>query len=146
MKMRLVFLSLFLFCVTKASSAEGAVSGPAAIISAYSAAWNTQNLEQMAALMHPDIEWLSVNGSETTVETQGKAALVNAMREWFASPNLPSGSLRDWSINGHFVAVTETASWLDKTQQLQSQSALTVYELTDNLIRRVYYYPSVKNE
>lgn len=53
------------------------------IISAYSAAWNAKNLDDMAALMHPDIEWLSVVGASVTAETKGKEQLVNALEMWF---------------------------------------------------------------
>lgn len=99
----------------------------------------------MSALMHPDIEWLSVKGNEIIVEESGKQALSTSMAEWFQSPNLPKGNLRDWNLNGDYVAVTETAAWTSDAGEDKSQSALTVYELEDNLIRRVYYYPSVNN-
>ena len=32
------------------------------IVAQYSEAWNKKDLNAMAALMHPDIEWLSVEG------------------------------------------------------------------------------------
>jgi len=145
--MKIVFLFFFLssLFVTASATGDQANSKQIEIISAYSNAWNTKNISQMAALMHPDIEWLSVNDSIISVESKGKTQLVEAMREWFTDTNLTTGSLRDWSVNGNFVAVTETAAWLDKSQKNQSQSSLTVYELQNNLIRRVYYYPSVKN-
>ena len=115
------------------------------VIAAYSESWNEKDIHKMAALMHPDIQWLSVKDNTIVVEISGKSKLVAEMQQWFDSPDLPAGSLRDWSINGNFVAVTETAAWTDKSGTAQSQSSLTVYELKDKLIRRVYYYPSVKN-
>ena len=115
------------------------------IVAAYSVSWNEKDVQKMTALMHPDIQWLSVTDNTISVEVSGKTELVAEMTEWFDSPNLPAGSLRDWSLNGNYVAVTETAAWTDKAGTAQSQSSLTVYELEDNLIRRVYYYPSVKN-
>lgn len=115
------------------------------IVAQYSEAWNKKDLNAMAALMHPDIEWLSVEGSNISVESKGKTNLLKALEDWLGSTNLPKARLHDWSINGNYVAVTETASWTDKSQQLQSQSSLTVYELKDKLIIRVYYYPSQKH-
>lgn len=144
MKKLLLFIGLLIGAFSL--NANEGISQQTKIISAYSAAWNAKNLDEMAALMHPDIEWLSVVGASVKAETKGKVQLVNALNTWFESPNLPTGSLRDWSINGNFVAVTETASWLDDANQAKSQSSLTVYELEDNLIRRVYYYPSISNE
>ena len=141
MKRLLLLIGLLIVIFSLHGNEE--MSQQAKIISAYSAAWNAKKLDEMAALMHPEIEWLSVVGSAVKVETKGKEQLVDSLKAWFASPSLPTGSLRDWSINGNFVAVTETASWLDDAKQTQSQSSLTVYELEDNLIRRVYYYSSI---
>lgn len=141
MKRLLLFIGLLIVVFSLHANQE--MSQQTKIISAYSAAWNAKNLDEMAALMHPEIEWLSVVGSAVKVETKGKEQLVDSLKAWFESPSLPTGSLRDWSINGNFVAVTETASWLDDAKQTQSQSSLTVYELEDNVIRRVFYYPSI---
>ena len=48
--------------------------------------------------------------------------------------------IRDRSLNGDYVGVTETAHWVNDEGEEKSQSALTVYELQENLVRRVYYY------
>lgn len=115
------------------------------LISAYTQAYNDKDLPTMTALMHPDIEWLSVEGNNIEVHVSGKASLTASMKEWFETPDLPKGTLRDWSVNGNYVAVTETASWTTDEGLDKSQSSLTVYELEAQLIRRVYYYPSVEN-
>jgi hypothetical protein len=122
--------------------AQPAVPETHPIISAYSQAYNDKDIETMSNLMHPDIEWVAVEGIEIDVHVSGKDTLTEAMQGWFENPDLPKGSLRDWSDNGDYVAVTETASWTDDTGTEKSQSALTVYELEDRLIRRVYYYPA----
>lgn len=111
------------------------------IIQAYSQAYNDKDIGTMEALMHPNIEWVSISGNEIEVHVSGKATLSKEMQEWFKNPKLPKGSLRDWSLNGDYVGVTETAHWVSESGEEKSQSALTVYELKDNLVRRVYYYP-----
>lgn len=139
-------LKLFIVCMVllnACSTHRSVMVHP--VVEAYSASWNKKDITQMASLMHPDIQWLSVKNNTIVVEVSGKSELVTKMRKWFKSSDLPAGSLRDWSINGNYVAVTETAAWTDKSGATQSQSSLTVYELENNLIRRVYYYPSVKN-
>ena len=110
------------------------------LITAYSDAYNAKDLDAMTALMHPDIEWVSVKGNDIIVEVSGKEALSEAVVSFFKDPNMATGRHRDWSLNGNHVAVTEIASWTDNTGQPKSQSALTVYQLEDGLIRRVYYY------
>jgi len=99
----------------------------------------------MTSLMHPDIEWVAVEGNDIEIHISGKESLTKAMQDWFKNPKLPQGSLRDWSLNGDHVAVTETAYWTNDAGEDKSQSALTVYQLKDGLIRRVYYYPATKD-
>ena len=41
---------------------------PHPIVAAYSQAYNDQDLAAMKALMHPDIEWMSVKGEQIEVE------------------------------------------------------------------------------
>lgn len=100
----------------------------------------------MQAHMHPDIEWLSVTGNNITVEVSGKDNLSEAISSFFDNPNMATGTHQGWSVNGDYVAVTETAHWTDKNGHAASQSALTVYQFEDGLIRRVYYYPAQKNK
>ncbi len=118
---------------------------PVRIVSEHLRAFNAGDVDGMSKLQHPDIEWLSVNGNSISVEVAGRDALSKNMAEYFQSPSKITGSLRDWSVNAPYVSVTETASWTAKDGTKKSQSSMTVYELEDNLIRRVWYYPAVDN-
>lgn len=135
-----ILAAFFLLGCTQAATPE---EHP--IIAAYSNSYNEKDIETMRALMHPHIEWVAINGNETEVHMSGKEALATEMESWFENPNLPKGSLRDWSINGDTIAVTETAHWTTKDGAEKSQSALTVYELENDLVRRVYYFPETKD-
>lgn len=115
------------------------------IIQAYSNAYNEKDIIALKSLMHPDIEWVAIEGNEIEVHVSGKETLATEMESWFENPNLPKGKHRDWSINGDNVAVTEIAYWTTKDGEKKSQSALTVYELENNLVRRVYYFPETKD-
>ena len=143
--MRLIFfiLAVFLGGCLQGETGESAI--PKAIISEHVRAFNAGDVTAMAKMQHPDIEWLSVSGSAVSVEVSGREALTKSMTEYFQSPTKVTGKLRDWSINEPYVSVTETASWTAKDGTAKSQSSMTVYELKDNLIRRVWYYPSVNN-
>lgn len=118
---------------------------PVKIVSEHVRAFNAGDVAAMAKMQHPDIEWLSVSGNSISVEVAGRDALSKNMTEYFQSPTKVTGSLRDWSVNDPYVSVTETASWTAKDGTKKSQSSMTVYELEDNLIRRVWYYPAVDN-
>ena len=133
----------FLSACDAARSPQNAV--PKSIISEHVRAFNSGDVEAMGKMQHPDIEWLSVSGSNISIEVAGRDALAKNMTEYFQSPSKVTGTLRDWSINAPYVSVTETAAWVAKDGTEKSQSSLTVYQMEDNLIRRVWYYPSVNN-
>ena len=118
---------------------------PKAIVSAHVDAFNEGDVEGMSKMQHPNIEWLNINGSTMTVQASGRAALAKNMQDYFNASTRVTGTLKDWSLNGDFVSVTETVRWKAADGKAKSQSALTVYQLEDNLIRRVWYYPSVEN-
>jgi len=118
-------------------------SVPKTIISNHVKAFNAGDVAAMAKLQHPDIVWLSVSGDSVSIEVAGRDALSKNMAEYFQSPTKITGTLRDWSVNEPYVSVTEIASWTAKDGTKKSQSSMTVYELQDNLIRRVWYYPAV---
>lgn len=119
---------------------------PHPLIESHVAAFNAGDLEAMSALQHPDIEWFGIEGSEMRLEISGREALGTMLADYRASNPTVVGTTRDWSVNGDFVSVVETASWTTGDGASRSQSATSVYELEDGLIRRVWYYPSVSTD
>lgn len=138
--LRFFFLSLIVAVLISCAPDSSDKAHP--VITTYSNAYNAKDLAAMKSLMHPDIEWISVNGNEIEVAISGKKALSEAIKSFFEDPNMARGTHKGWSLNGDHVAVTETAHWTDKNGQARMQSALTVYQFENNLIRRVYYYPA----
>ncbi|MEM9600500.1 MAG: nuclear transport factor 2 family protein [Pseudomonadota bacterium] len=136
------FLALFLFALITACTP---VTQAHPVIEAHAQAFNAGDIDAMSSYQHPDIEWFNVSEATLFIEVKGRDALTDMMREYIASSPGTVGSLRDWSINGDFVAVTETAHWTDSEGNAKDQSALTVYQLEDDLIRRVWYYPAKRD-
>ncbi len=138
-------ISLFIICLLTACVQTEVPTSDIAktIVAEHARAFNLGNVAAMSKVQHPDIEWLSVTGSQISVKVSGRDALAENMTDYFKSPTKVTGTLRDWSVNGNYVAVTETASWKAKDGTAKSQSSLTVYQLKGNLIRRVWYYPAV---
>jgi len=118
---------------------------PETIITAHVRAFNAGNVEAMGKMQHPNIEWISVTGSTVSVKISGRGALAENMKTYFKSPTKVSSTLRDWNVTGDYVSVTETANWTAKDGTAKSQSSLTVYQLDNNLIRRVWYYPAIED-
>ena len=139
-------VSLGLFALTACSTLPPApLSSKFTVISAYTAAYNDRDVEAMAELMHPDIQWLSVNGDKVDVFANGKADLVAQMTDYVSSPAATTSSLGDIVTDGPYLAVQETARWPRSDGSMGEQSALAVYEVSDGLIRRVWYYPATRD-
>ena len=117
---------------------------PNPLISNYAAAFNARDLAAMEKMMHSDIQWLSINGAEISIVTDGKQALVDELTGYFASKPTSASALENWTQSGKYIGVTETSSWPGKDGTAQSQSSLSIYEVEDGLIRRVWYYPEQK--
>ena len=115
------------------------------VISSHGEAFNAGDIEAMSSLQHPDIEWFAVDGSEMRLEIAGRDALAEMLVAYRNSNPTVTGTMSDWSQNGPYIAVTETASWTVKDGANRSQSATSVYEMEEGLIRRVWYFPAVSD-
>jgi len=118
MKYFILFGVFFLSACVDPRAPEHAV--PKSIISEHVRAFNAGDVEAMAKMQHPNIEWLSVSGTEISVEVAGRDALSKNMAEYFKSPTKVTGKLRDWSVNIPYVSVTETASFRPLKTRLSS--------------------------
>ena len=143
--MRYFYLFLICFLTACADARSPQNSVPKSIIKEHVRAFNAGDVDAMAKMQHPNIEWLSVKGAEVSVEVAGREALSENMRAYFKSSTRVTGTLKGWSVNLPYLSVTETANWTAKDGTKKSQSSMTVYELEDNLIRRVWYYPAIDN-
>lgn len=121
-------------------------SAPHPVITAHVDAFNIGDVAAMGRLEHPDIEWISVEGSGVSIVVSGREELAVMMTDYMLENPTVTGTLKGWSRNGNYVGVTETASWLNEAGMTMSQSALSVYQIEENLIRRVWYYPAVKRD
>lgn len=112
------------------------------MISTYVEAYNARDLDAMQAMMHPDIQWIAVDGGKSEVVADGREALVEQMQSYFASPSETRSTIGDMIENGRFLTMRETAHWKDSSGAEKAQSSIVVYELEDGLVRRVWYYPA----
>ncbi|MEL7491668.1 MAG: nuclear transport factor 2 family protein [Pseudomonadota bacterium] len=104
-------------------------------------AYNEQNLNDMLALAHEDITWLSVEANSTTVMTDGAAALREELSGYFGAEDTPRSNVEILKSHGPFVTTLERAYWTVNGEE-KSQASFAVYEVENNKIRRVWYYPA----
>ncbi len=105
-------------------------------------AFSRHDLPALLALTHPDIEWLTVDGSGVAIETRGQEALASSLRSYFESCPTCQSTVEVSSVIGNFVAAIESVSWQSK-DVAHAQASLSVYEFLDGRVRRVWYYPAV---
>ena len=103
-------------------------------------AFNAQDSARMATMVTDDILWLSVSGSNLSIEVQGKTDFVAAMQEYFASCPTCRSKLADVMPSHERVSVIEVASWRTSSGT-NSQQSLAVYEFDGQRIKAVYYFP-----
>lgn len=116
---------------------------PLPLVEKFIEAFNRHDVDAMAALTDPGVQWLSVNGDKISVETSGQDALRGSMKSYFASIPTAKSKIERSMVAGHFVTVWERATWQAKSGE-KSQSSLAVYELKEGKILRVWYYPVMK--
>lgn len=116
---------------------------PVMRVEQFIAAFNERNLEGMLALAHEGIEWYSISGGQAHLETSGKAALSESLRAYFQRCPSCQSEISITGRNGHFVSARETATWERHGKRMQ-QASLSVYELEQGTIRRVWYYEPVR--
>ena len=136
--LRYFFVFFFFFILSAPSLAEASRLQQ---VERFVAAFNAHDAEKMAQYVTENVQWLSVNGDKITVETSGKENLVKVMSGYFTSCPSCQSQLEDFTVLGSRVSVVEEASWR-RNGELRSQKSLAVYEFSNNLIHRVYYFPA----
>jgi uncharacterized protein (TIGR02246 family) len=130
-----------------AAHAQTAAPAPEAearqVVERFFEAFNRHDPEAMLTFVHPDVQWLSVEGDRISVEAAGQAAVREAMQGYFSSfPSVRSSAERMMAA-GPYVTVWERARWQGENGE-RAQASLAVYEVRESKIRRVWYYPSVR--
>lgn len=138
------FLALSFLCLAACTQADP-INEIDPRIEAHVAAFNEADFERIEALQHPDIEWFGIDQDQMTLEMSGRDDLLVMLRAYREGNPTVTGHLSEWSRVGNFVSVVETARWQDDDGTAMEQKALAVYEFEDDLIRRVWYYPAVRD-
>jgi hypothetical protein len=114
--------------------------GHAQTVRSFIAAFNAHDSSAMSKFVADDVQWLSVSGDSISIETNGKAALVSAMNDYFKSCPTCQSKVTELIASRERVSAVEVATWHGKDGP-KMQSGIAVYEFSGGLIRRVYYFP-----
>lgn len=138
--------SLLYAVITASICGSGAIAGETAdAVNGLMAAFNAHDVEAMREFWADDIVWYDVDGDRMTASVSGAAALETGMQDYFrAFPDVRS-TLSGAHESGPYLIGVEVATWTSKNGP-RSQSGPVVYEVRDQKIKRVWYYPATKEQ
>ena len=111
----------------------------ASIVRLFVAAYNAHNVDAMLTRVSDDVHWMSIDGGKVQTETSGKVALATEMAAYFKNSPSSRSEIRHIQTVGGYVSVVEEATWLSEDVE-QSQCALAIYEVEEDLISNVWYH------
>lgn len=137
-------LSLILGCATTPRSGSTSEPSLPAPLEKLYAAFNRHDVDAMASVIAPDFKWFSVGakGDGLGVEAESRDALVSGLRDYFkAVPGVRSEVLRAIQ-DGPYVSIVERVHWTSSAGEKKTASSLSVYELRDGAIIRLWTWPA----
>jgi len=114
---------------------------PEDVIRSQLRAFNAHDANAMVANLHEGFAWFGVDSDVMTLEMQGRGRFFDSMREYFNSVAGARAEIEEMFVAGDFVTARERSYWLQGRAEL-SQASLSIYEVRDGLIYRVWYYPA----
>ena len=110
---------------------------------AYLNAFNRHEPDAVAALLAPNVKWMTVDIDKLTVEGQGR----DAVRDWLAGYFKAQPDVRSEFVSldqtGILIAVRERVSWTAAGGR-RVQESHAIYEIRNGLVTHVWYFPAVR--
>jgi len=110
------------------------------LIQDFVAAFNEHDVEAMVSMVSDDMMYMFVNDGAIAVETKGKEAFRKAMVAYYKQIPSARSETEAIMVAGDFVTVRERAHWRS-AKGPRHQMSLAVYQIKDERIHRVWYYP-----
>ncbi len=134
--MRLIPLRLLAMMLLSCSAHA---SDNVSVVQQFVAAFNAHDVDAMMSVASNDVRWMSISGSEISVEAAGKAQLAASMEDYFESLPSARAEVRSSIASGPFVHTVEKASWTSDGIENSGCGAAT-YEFADGKIVNVWYF------
>ena len=139
----LLLLSRSTIQAQTAPAGAAADSASLSVVRSYFAAYNEHDIDAVVRLVTADFVWLNLAGDSITVELRGADAVRSGLVDYFRRLPTARSDIEAITALGPWVSVRERARWVG-TNGPRSQAALSVYEVRGGLLRRVWYYPEVR--
>ena len=116
-------------------------SSPEAVVRANFEAFNRQDIDALVGTVSEDFIWYNIENDKMLIEASGRESLPMGLQDYLKALPTARSVAETMTASGPYVSVRERASWTTRTGEKKSQVAITVYEVRNGLIKRVWYYP-----
>ena len=145
MSFRIVALVMLLFAVACSPDAEraqppAAMTEPERVVTELMEAFNAHDPDKMRDYWHGDVAWFEISGDQTSAVTTSASQLHGELVAYFEAFPTVSSSLENITVNGNYLTAIERPTW-EQDGERKSQASVVVYEITDNKVKRFWYYP-----
>ncbi len=137
--MKRVCISVCLFIAVLAN-ADAAISDQEKLVRNFVAAYNAHDASAMMNFVSADIRLIYVSRNVSATEADNKIHLHGILVQYFANFPDSRSEIEDISVTGRFVSTRERAFWSENGED-KTQFAVAVYEICNDLICAVWYYP-----
>jgi len=147
MKRRLIWACLFCVAILSCDRVPEnivrveAITDQERVVKAFIKAFNDHDSEAMTRFCHDDIRWGYVDGVSVSIAGNNVQELKQQMTDYFTQYGDVESVAEKISVNNDVVSVLERVSW-GKVEERKTQSSLSVYQLRDNRIQSVVYFPT----
>jgi len=104
-------------------------------------AFNEKDLNTLVENVTDDFVWFYVTEYALAEEVRGKVAFKEAMEDYFRNYDDTKTSMYGITQSGNFISFKETTNWGNGQD---TQSSIAVYQFENNKIKKVWYFPSHK--
>jgi ketosteroid isomerase-like protein len=142
-RVRIVALSCILLIAQGCAVAPQKTSSAApahqhTLVERYLDAISQRDLLALTLYVTPDVEWYTVNQGERSLESSGREQLTVLLKQYFERYRVTRWRAERFVETGQQVAVIERSEW--GNDSLESRTALGVFELDGDRIKRITYY------
>lgn len=143
MKFRTIFPTLLGLLVLAGSAEANNPDEVAERVRGLIEATNAQDVDKVLAATSEDFRWMMVNGDRVEVEVAGRTDLESWLHAYYGSTAGARSEIGEILVDGSYATTVETMYWQTSEGDTRSQSATSVYHVSDDgLIRAVWYFPA----
>jgi hypothetical protein len=117
------------------------VSPEAVALRAYYDAFNRHEPDATAAFLAENVKWYSVSGDTQSLDGEGRESIRTWLAGYFKQLPDVKSSVLELRQTGPHLFVHERVTWTTPDGANKLAAALAVYEVRDEFIQRVWYFP-----